>query len=337
MVHRWSLFALAALVACGGEAAPDEPKPEQPIDPVHAALQLELDAKVTELGVPGATLAIVSDDISWLGASGLADVTAQHPIEFDALLGIGSVTKTFTAAVIVQLRDEGMLTLDDAVAEHCASCPFGELTIEQLLRHTSGLDDFLLYMTVGELGQAWSPLELVALATQGPSGQFSYSNTNYMLLGVIVEQVSGNTWEHEVRTRLLDPLALDGTFLPSVDEVPQVALGYTYSSEATDLFHPSVGWAMGSMISTAGDMVRWMQALTRGEVVATVAEMTTTTAATPVYGLGLYVFGDKIGHDGDAVMYRSSVFCRRDACVAAITNTSPSDVEQIADVAWDVQ
>lgn len=345
---RWSWLALLLLFGCGGDdVAP--PMQEAEPNPLHEELQRELDR--FDAGSPGVIIAVSAPDFdTFYGAAGWSNLSEEVAMKPDELFGIASLTKSFTAAVVLQLRDEGLLALDDTLSTHCPACGFGDKTIEQLLRHRSGISDVVRPLLesgdLSEIGRAWTLEELLALATDTGAAGFRYSNTNYLLLGAVIEAVTGSSWEAEVRARLLNPLALEHTYLPTVEEVPSAARGYfDYEGlliDATELVHPSIGWSAGSMVSSSADMITWMRELSSGDTIsATVrAAMTESDGS---YGRGLYVLDSalgpdtKVGHDGLS-QYTSEAFCIPDAaaCVVAMANQYDVDAKGVATLAWQM-
>lgn len=335
-------------VLLAGACAAPEPPPEEPTpNPLHAELQAALEG--FDAKSPGTLLAVRAPELdTFFGAAGSSDVDAEIAMTPQVLFGIASLTKSFTAAVVLALRDEGALTLDEPLGAYCAACPFGDKTVEQLLRHRSGLSDVIreLFATdLAALADPWAIDDLLALADDTGETDFFYSNTNYLLLGLLIEAVTHDSWEAEVRRRLLDPLELHETYLPTVDDVPPLAGGYFPLNESTlvdlrSFIHPSVGWSAGSMVSSASDVLRWMRLLTKGDAVAptVLASMIESDGS---YGRGLYVndsaLGPKIGHDGLSV-FTSEAYCvpEADACVVAMANQYEADASGVADLAWSM-
>lgn len=200
----------------------------EPFDADLAAeLQRIMDGIVAGGYIPGATLAVtIPGQQPWLGASGFADPAAEQPIEPATRMRIASISKVFTAVVVLQLVEEGALQLDAPIATWLPDLlPTGNIiTVRQLLNHTSGLYDYLEDRTFRNQAyqhpeRAWAPAELVAYAARFPAsfapgtpGQFDYSSTNYVILGMLVEQVTGHSLAQEMRQRIFDPLELTETY-----------------------------------------------------------------------------------------------------------------------------
>lgn len=261
------------------------------------------------MGIPGISVAIgVGDSVAWAGTAGYSDVLRRVPVQINDRFGVGSITKTFVATVILQLVEEGKLDLDKTPQDYLdleivrAVPNTGAATLRQLLNHQSGIPTWEFqedWIRVGrgdqmELGRVWGKTETLAYctgdllpATNEPGQRYSYSNTNYTLLGLIIEAVTGNDAAAEIRTRILEPLGLENTFLESFEEVPR---GYVHHYHyATPGFQEVAGvhrgfpeirpylvestagnlspeWTAGGIVTSASDLVRWAQALRDGDL-----------------------------------------------------------------------
>jgi D-alanyl-D-alanine carboxypeptidase len=258
-----------------------EPSAPEPTDPDSAqmaparvaALQAILDAHDTGDQFVGAVVTV--RDAS--GAT--ATLTAGAPTLTDGAVvdptvawNIGSVTKTFLAVVVLQLADEGRIDLDTGIDPWLPSlADAADITPRQLLQHTSGLGEYLDAPDL-DMTRAWNPLDLVAVAEQrgrvgAPGEKHAYSNTNYLVLGEIVERVTGNSWHAEVASRLAEPLGLTSIRpVESGDQAPAHSLGAAGWVEVTDLTDPSIGGAAGGLQSTASDLLVFTDALAEGEL-----------------------------------------------------------------------
>ena len=287
-----------------------------------------------EQGAPGVLVEVDTPRGDVRVRSGHGDVDRRTPVPWGAKFRIGSYTKTFVAATVLQLVGEGRLSLEDTVERWLPGVVTGngndgtKITVRQLLQHTSGLYNYPgrmpeLFLEEGFerlRSRTFQPEQLVALATQvepnfRPGAEWRYSNTGYILAGMIIEKVTGTTWQHQVRTRIVEPLGLRDTHLPGTSPfLPRPhATAYQRFPEkgleadpqdprwggTVDVTHynPSWGGAAGDMISTTEDGNRFLQALLGGRVLrpAQLAEMTKAVDATPLhevwpgarYGLGL--------------------------------------------------
>ena len=275
--------------------------------------------------------------------AGLADTATGAPAEPYDSFRIGSVTKTFVATVVLQLVSEGRLSLDDTVARRLPGVVSGngndgsKITIRELLQHTSGLYDYTddfpeLDSTADFLADrytTYTPEQLVAIAMRhapyfAPGAGWEYSNTDYVLLGMIIDRVTGHSWQDEVDTRVIEPLGLRHTVAPTnsptlpgphLDSYSDFGAGPAI--DVTDL-NPSAADAAGAMISTTADLTTFYTALIRGRLLppAQLAEMETTVPAPGLavifpgirYGLGLAWIplscgGGYFGHGGDVPGY----------------------------------
>ncbi len=193
------------------------------------------------------------------------------PVDPDVPWNIGSVTKTFVAVVVLQLADEGHLDLDAGIDGFLPDLPDAErITPRQLLQHTSGLGEYLDQPAVrNDLQRQWTPAELIAVAEAAgrvgePGGPYRYSNTNYVVLGEIIEQVTGNTWDTEVATRIAEPLGMTHTSNITDERPPGYVIVDGSFVDATFIAHPSVGGAAGSLQSTGRDLLVFATALADG-------------------------------------------------------------------------
>jgi D-alanyl-D-alanine carboxypeptidase len=301
-------------------------------------LQAQVDA-IDATPVVGVLASSTTGTGSHDARAGVADVSTGAPVPLDAEFRIGSVTKTFVATVVLQMVGEGRLSLDDPVARWLPGVVDGNgndgavITVRQLLEHTSGIPDYTddvpaLASADGFRANRWRtylPAQLVFLATGHPpvfppGAGASYSNTNYVVLGMIINRVTGRSWAHEVETRIIDPLDLAHTTVPGLFPFvlgPHVE-GYSNFGAGgpidVTVANQSMFDAAGSMISTAGDLTRFLTALVGGRLLAPaqLAAMETTIVAPQLaalwpgarYGLGLGWFplscgGGFFGHPGD--------------------------------------
>ncbi|GAB2722784.1 serine hydrolase domain-containing protein [Streptomyces bullii] len=210
----------------------------------------------------------------------------------------GSITKTFIATVALQLAAEHRLSLSDTVERHLPGLVRGEgndgraLTLRSLLTHTSGLYDF----TADTDGAVpLTPLQAVRIALTHPPahrGRFSYSNTNYVLLGLIVRQVTGHSYAAEAERRIIIPLRLTGTSFPGSRISLPSPHGRAYAADGTDVtaLDPRVAGAAGELVSTLADLDRFYAALLGGKLLPPrqLREMLDTRAAHGAYGMGLF-------------------------------------------------
>jgi D-alanyl-D-alanine carboxypeptidase len=289
---------------------------------------------VVDAGATGA-IGLVDDgtDVSAM-AVGVARLESPRPLRVSDQVRVGSITKTVIATITLQLVDEGRLRLDDTVERWLPGMvPNGAaITIRMLLNHTSGIFDYLVdpdwfAAVLANPYRYWSPQELVAVATAHPPlfppGQgLAYSNTGYILIGLVLEEVTGQPVQDLVTQRVVRPLRLHGTFFATSARFRGAyAHGYFPPSLTGDgyldvsFWSPSLQWTAGALVSTAPDLVRFYQALLSGRLLgpALLNEMMTTVTGPdyPGIGVGLGIWsvetpcGTVWGHEGGAPGYKS--------------------------------
>lgn len=336
------------------------------------ALQARLDRLRKKLQVPGISVAILWDDgRRWLGASGMRDVAAGDPMTTCTAFALASVSKTATAAVVLQLVEEGKLSLDQLVAPLLPAFDMNpKITVRHLLDHTSGLPDFFLNAKIDRqlrkakgatwtAGQTWA---YVPDKRPKPGRFWIYSNSNYLLLGELVEAMTGRPLAVEVRERLLDPLGLESAWFQAEEE-PRATGTLAYRLVAasgsgvravpvarkSDVmpFRSVVTAAggAGSLAATAVDAARWMRAFAGGDVLtpAMQREMLADVARTAAlksripYGLGIQslpIAGRyALGHSGRFLGFRNVVryLPEEGVTIAVLTNQSVKDPTKIAE------
>ncbi len=268
---NWNEFARA------GEAYPTLP-PE-----LRAELEGVLDWTLANYpGVPGVAMYVnVPGYGVWMGARGEAVWQASIPLVPHDRFAVASVTKTFVATVVLQLAQEGILTLDDSVERWLPGVvPRGDtITIRHLLNHTSGIPNYLegAFDTAyaNNPGRIWTEAELVQFGVRRPNlfaagdpRYWNYSNTNYVLLGMLIERATGHTTAHEVRWRIIEPLGLrNTTFEPYEPVVPGRANGYIGSYNAIER-NMTIVYAAGGMVSTVEDMGMFIEALMQNRLLS---------------------------------------------------------------------
>ena len=354
----WTAFILMALLIAAALACSScgtqESKPEGvfSLSPeLRQELERILDEVMSENGIPGAVMGVwVPGEGSWVEAKGLADVEAEEAMDIADKVRIGSLTKTFLATVILQLVDEGGMGLDDPLQDFAPEVPGSEeITVRMLLNHTSGIFD---YTSDEEFQEAvdtepqrkWQPQELVDFAIShdpyfAPGQGWQYSNTNYILLGMIVEEVTGNQVGDEMRTRIYERLGLSNTSFPEGPEMSgQHSRGYMYLDDQNDLtditttFDPSLAWAAGGMISNLEDLEVWAETLAMGDLLssATQEERLTFVDAQQgtQYGLGITGYKGFLGHGGDIPGFSNAVFYNPsvDVTIVLSLNKNPNDL-----------
>lgn len=363
-----SLLLVGAIAAVPGSAAarPDRLAPAGRTPDLtgpgldRGALQRSLGA-VAAAGAPGALAAVRVDRTSWRGAAGLAELSNARPMRPELRHRIGSITKTFVATALLQLVQEGRIGLDDPVGRWLPELVPGEVgrrvTVRMLLNHTSGIgnytDALLNSLTaVREVGTTdHHPAELVATGlalprTGEPGQRYSYSNTNYLLAGLLIERVTGNDATAEVTRRILRPLRLTDTYFPGADPRIRGPHGGAYFAPlgVRDFgpYNMTWAWTAGELISTMEDLNTFFRALLGGQLLAagTLDEMLTTVPFDPQvpqaggYGLGIYGVGLPCGtvwgHDGGVIGHLTISWHSRDGARQVSTGINLSHYQIFA-------
>jgi D-alanyl-D-alanine carboxypeptidase len=334
-----ALVALLVALVGAGSATAATAAPTRPDGRNAAApkLQQALD-DVVDAGVPGAILLVRNASGTVRLTSGYADVARKTPIRPGDRFRVGSLTKTFVAAVVLQLEAEQKLSLDDSVARWLPGLlPNGSrITIRRLLDMKAGLYDYPNDprvegdFTSGNWGRRWQPGQLVRIAVShgslfAPGAGWAYCNTCYIVAGLIVEKATGNSIGEELRRRIFLPLGLRQTTFDTERRIAGAHVhGYVRNGKQlqdTTSLTPSWAWAAGAIVSTVDDVATFYRALLEGRVLARpqLAEMKATVAAysaTARYGLGIARFpspcGPLWGNGGDFVGYNSSAYGRGD-------------------------
>jgi len=266
----------------------------------------------------------------YIAARGLAVVDPPRKINDSDLVRIGSITKEFTATVVLQLVEEKRLSLNDNLDKYYPEVPnASQITIRMLLAHTSGLPEhmnntILQEELIKDPSKRWNLTELIDMETRGaalhpPGSDFHYSNLNYQLLGGIIEQVTGNPLAEEFSLRLFLPLGLNHTYYPDGAEMPgEYAHGYIQTGgvqyDVTSALDPSVAGAAGAIISNLYDMKVWARAVGRGELLSQELQRERLQWASPnkteegvlMIGLGIVYDHGFIGFHGGFNGYQSS-------------------------------
>jgi D-alanyl-D-alanine carboxypeptidase len=360
--------ALLLSAACASSAAPAaDPAPASVPESAHAGLQRRLD-EVRDAGAVGVLAEVHDERGDWRGTSGVAERGTDRPVSLRSRFRAGSITKTFVAVVVLQRVDEGRLRLDDPVARWLPGVvPHGKrIRIRQLLDHTSGIFDYRLTIPLppseeflANRWRTWTAAEQIARAVarppvfEPPGSAFSYSNTNYLILGEVVEAVTGRPYGREVTRRVIRPLHLHATTMPGTSvRIPGPHLhGYAPVERDSGLelvdftrMNPSLFGAGGELISTARDLDRFFVALLGGRLLPPylLAAME-TPGADADYGLGLAwrdtSCGVRVyGNDGDALSYQSWSFSTSDLrrrATLALTPDFRGDADDAVDAFLD--
>ena len=336
---------------------------------VAAEIQAQMDDLTASGFPPGMVVWIDSPEYRFAGASGFADVRGDVSMLPEGAFRVGSITKMFTATVILQLAEDGVLTLDDPLAlwlpEVADQLPYGdEITLRHLLTHTSGLfnivehesyyADIFAEMQVDEDAGIVTlacvqrdPHDTLARYVYGkdtyfePGAEWRYSNTNYTLLGMVIETAATMPLAEAYRARIYEPLGMMSTFLDCYETpVIDVVHGYTglgdTMADVTEL-HESIGWAAGGLVSTAPDLIAFARGLFGGALFDDPESLVAMTTPAPdsSYGLGIMLQDEYWGHAGGIAGFRTllNYAPELDTVVVMLYNNDAAAPEQnLADV-----
>jgi D-alanyl-D-alanine carboxypeptidase len=317
---------MAVAFGCGGSSSQRQPADRRGGSPAHSKadgfdpalasrLQKTLDRVREDYGLPGASAAVViPGDGIWTGSTGEADIRTHRAVTDRTLFAAGSITKTFVAALVLKLAERDLLDLDDRLNRWVPEFPNSrQITLRQLLNHTSGAPDFVDEPAFAAAQQrdasaVWTPRRTLRYARHDahePGVDWSYSSTNYILAGLVIERATRSTVARELHRRLLDRSHFPRIVLQG-DERPRgsVAVGYQDIDKDPDLeptpnngYLPSTAeataaWTAGGMLSSAEDLARAGDGVFRGPLLTAASrhEMTRfvpTLGDPPDYGLGL--------------------------------------------------
>ena len=281
------LAVVAAVLTCTASQA----------DTLQTRMRALLDRFHSEYGFPGATTAIaLPDGTLSVVATGLADAEAETPMSPDSRMLAASIGKSFVAATVLALESEGVLDRSDLVSAHLGDRAWfarlpnhATMTAGDLLRHSAGLPDHVhletfqaeMALRMAGGGAALSPEGAIAFVLDAdplfPAGSgWAYTDTGYLLLGMVIEAATDRSYYDLVAERFLDPLGLDATAPSNEPTLPGLAVGYvaddnpfglpprTMDMDGTLLWDPAMEWTGGGLVSTARDLARWGDALFRG-------------------------------------------------------------------------
>lgn len=318
---------------------------------------------IEDYDLPGMTVAIAGPDGVMSVAAGDADPDNGRAMTSETTMLAASIGKTFVAATVLQMSDEGKLKLDDPISDWLGDKDWFDrlpnasgITIRHLLQHRAGLQDHVHMQAFSDLWlggrEDLAPEDLIALVLDTeplfPAGEaWSYSDTGYLMLGLIVEKVAGRSYEDEIRERFLNPLGLTSTGPSNQKRLPQLASGYasgepglglavkTTDDSGAMVWNPAIEWTGGGLYSTSYDLALWGRYFLSGRLLteSTYQQALGGVAASDgdansLYGLGISIrldspWGPVYGHRGWIPGYVSSLqyYPEYDTAIAFQTNT----------------
>lgn len=329
------------------------------------ALEAIVAGRLGSLKVPGAVVGVsIPGRGSWVSAQGIGDLRTAAPITTDDHFRIASVSKTFAATVVLQLVDAGKLALDDILEQFVPGIPNGsEITIRQLLQMTAGIYDFTLdeqFIAAYDRDPTvlYTPDDVIAIVERhepdfAPGASLSYSDTNYTLLGLIIEQITGTSATQALQDYIYDPLGLTQTSMPDTPEMPEpFARGYIATSATDDSLrdvtpsNPLSAWTAGGIVSTLHDLQIWAVALGEGTLLSPETQrerlqfiLLPGGSRLPVsYGLGIMDVAGFVGHNGAIYGYSTWVLYdpQSKGSLVVLTNRGELQVEFAAPIAVDI-
>jgi len=329
-----ALVPMAAAPAVAVQTARVDPHHQDDYPPgglgpeVTARLDKTIEDVRRQAGIPGVVVGVwLPGKGSYVRATGVADTATRRPMTTDGFVRIGSETKTFTVTALLKLVDDGRIRLDDPISRYVHGVPDGRrITLRQLAGMRSGLfpytaDPDFVHDLLSNPQRSFTPREVLAYGfkhknTFAPGKEFEYSNTNLVLLGLVIEKVSGQRLADFIDARVLRPARLHHTLFPQGAEFPEPhPRGYTdqtlsgATADATD-WNPSWAWAAGAMISDLHDLRRWADIVATGKLLSPQTQtqrLKTLPTGFPglSYGLGIFETGGWIGHNGSIPGYET--------------------------------
>ena len=358
-VSRSVLLTIASIFFWIGQAAGQTT--DASFDPGLAdVLQQALEQSFARWGVPGASAAVTVDGQGmWIGTAGSNDAHHAEDVTPDLIFGMASITKTVAATTIMLLAEEGKIGLDDRIGDYLAPLPRVDpnVTVRQILNHTSGINNHTNHFAlrdsiVANFDRFWTPAEVfdrfVGIPFWAPGTAWRYSNSNYLLAGLLIQAASGQPVSETIRSRIFEPLGMTNMYL-STEEHPTGTLAKGWSdldgngnlNNTISWYSPawqSISWTGGAMFSTAEDLVRFGDALFGGRIVQQESldeMMTFEDNGGNGYGLGVIRYRpfeiDFFGHSGNTVGYSSYLACSIEfgICGAVLVNQTARPARQI--------
>jgi CubicO group peptidase (beta-lactamase class C family) len=264
---------------------------------IPAKLDTLVTAYVNALGFGGAVIVATKDGVIFEKGYGYKDRSTKSPNDTNSIFQIGSITKQFTAAIVLQLLEEKKLSLLDSLSKYIPDYPGGnQITIEQLLTHTAGVynytndTDFVNHGTTQPIKRdsmiacfEYKPLDFI------PGHKYSYSNSGYFLLGYIIEKITGQTYFQVIRQRIFQPLHMDHSGFDFTElNNPDKAIGYNSNEDTkpAQIVDSSISFSAGSIYTTVGDLYKWDRALLAGSILSPASQQKAYTPHLAGYGFG---------------------------------------------------
>ncbi len=299
----------------------------------------------------------IGNDFEYIGTNGFSDKDKHTKNSLDTCYRVASLTKQFTAAAVMQLVEQGKISLDDKLDKYYPSYKYGDkITVKNLLNMTAGLKDYINKDgNIDSASYAYNQLSYTVKAENSakenkaaimdwifsqelnfePDSQFMYSNSSYFLLGDIIEQASGESYENYVTKNILKPCGMNSSGFKATNKL---AKGYQdiYDNEWT--LYPGVCYSAAGLISNVPDLLKWVDALTKNYVISEESFAQMTTPYKNNYGFGFFINGDIFSHTGKIDKYNSSILFSKsnNQIVITLSNYSQSEPSKITTEFKDV-
>ena len=274
------------------------------------------------------------------------------PLTIETPMRVGSISKTFVATMVLQLVDEGLVDLDEPLGTYLPQATTGSsVSIRQLLSHRSGIASYtvqpsLLEDVMADRARSFTPEQILGYVADLPQetpGEYAYSNTNYILLGQVIEQLDGTDLNQSLQTRIAEPLGLDSTLFPTAGAATEtVASGWSpgFSEGQADAEYEALdsgAWAAGALISTVDDLAAFLHGLFAGDLITDASLEQMTDTGLDGYGLGIVtaVLGPRFvgfSHGGATLGYRSTMAIQPFSgdSVVILTNNDDLNADHLA-------
>lgn len=343
----------AVLVLCAATVGAQE-KAAPSVDRA-ARMEQVVNAYTKDNGFMGTVLVVDGDTVLLNKGYGMAVEEWNIPNAPDVKFRLGSLTKQFTASLVLLLEQDGKLRIEDPVSKYLPDTPaaWAKVTLANLLGHTSGIHNFTSEKDFGEWAASshTQAEELARIEKEPmdfePGSKFEYSNSNFEVLGMVIEKVSGEPYGKLLRERLLDPLGMTDTGLDTDELVlPKRAEGYRRGGGGKLVVarseSMSIPWAAGSMYSTTGDLLKWERGLFGGKVVNEDSLKRMTTPGLGEYGLGVFVRTKngvrEISHGGGIEGFNTSLAYvpERRLAVIVLSNENGGAIDRVSDELMEV-
>jgi D-alanyl-D-alanine carboxypeptidase len=346
LVATMGLAAVLTAVPVGSAAADDDGQ-------LSPATRAEIDSimadTMTTANIPGMSVLVrIPGRGSYVQTYGVADTATGRPFRRTDHVRIASITKTFTGTLILRLVDRGQLSLDDHLSRYVKGIDNGrQITIRQMLNMTSGIFSYTEDEQFGKdfdanPAEPFPPSAAIAIIKAhdpdfAPGNGWHYSDSNYLLLGVIAEKVTGRPIDRLMQDLVLDPIGLSHTSYPTTPAIPRPhPVGYVAQPEGSlrdvTAVNPAVAAGAGAMISTLDDLATFAKALAEGSILSAATQrerlQLVNTHLSPIlktgYGLGIFGINGFLGHDGAIYGFSTAMFHlpEKDATIVVVGNQS---------------